>query len=792
MKAANFRSGIQKSIVELWLLSIFLLFMSILSLQAQAEAHYRLRTSSGDDYLEFMLTSDVFAPENVLLLETLLDEIQFLDRLTNGVGFEPGLNIYRRLAQHDSILHKFDHSIWVAALVENWINNQAQFPLNSDRVTFEEFTVDVQPIDFLQDGQTEYLLAAYRDMKPANYMSRSFDASFDAFMLAYRDNDGHYRVVITPTGFNIGQMVDWQRDDWQTLRIEDLNADGKLEWVVVGYGTNTGTLGGIPQWRANVLVLTWDGQTFVELSPQLGFSNDGRDSATWEFLNLDNDQALEIVQVKDHINSWDCAYDTRTLLDWDTEQNAYVTTESREIFPETYGCLWTDAESAMWKADYATAIALYERSLSMVNEDNLSSGWTHEQYQYIQMRRVLAYALSGKPEEAANTLRELRAETPVTEGITQLVETMSQSYLVDHDEFTLCTALYNFFAPYYGTGDSYGYNSPIDAYIGLTLVDSEMYIDFAYTPNPAHSGCDIEQFITNRLAAQTFNVSANPVELFELAGIPVRALLQLDLNGDGLDEWLVWPTAEVKPFLLMSDSEQFVISRPDLPVNRDGSRYQLYELPDNSGTALAWLTPAPLPIYTGTCPNPDHNAYLSLWRLREHEPEWFFGAGICEERTWDDLIQDDGRTLYAWVSDALGLGGNLIDAVYSWDSEQQDYVLIQPPPEYWQALETEYMGTTKTDPALVLENAVRRLQSSLWAANVDENILMTLDTALAGDISQTDDALVTRARYYRALVLEYLNHPDEALTEYVSLYETAPDSAWGLLAALHLENIDSP
>lgn len=45
-------------------------------------------------------------------------------------------------------------------------------------------------------------------------------------------------------------------------------------------------------------------------------------------------------------------------------------------------------------------------------------------------------------------------------------------------------------------------------------------------------------------------------------------------------------------------------------------------------------------------------------------------------------------------------------------------------------------------------------------------------------------------RYYRALALEALNRPDEALAEYVAIYEAAPESAWGRLAALHLERVE--
>lgn len=42
-------------------------------------------------------------------------------------------------------------------------------------------------------------------------------------------------------------------------------------------------------------------------------------------------------------------------------------------------------------------------------------------------------------------------------------------------------------------------------------------------------------------------------------------------------------------------------------------------------------------------------------------------------------------------------------------------------------------------------------------------------------------------KYRRALALEQLDRTDEALAEYVAIYEAAPESAWGMLARLHFE-----
>ncbi|MBE0690608.1 MAG: hypothetical protein IH587_10860, partial [Anaerolineae bacterium] len=68
-----------------------------------------------------------------------------------------------------------------------------------------------------------------------------------------------------------------------------------------------------------------------------------------------------------------------------------------------------------------------------------------------------------------------------------------------------------------------------------------------------------------------------------------------------------------------------------------------------------------------------------------------------------------------------------------------------------------------------------------------------MDAALSASEAVLDSPLVTPtsdfaflARHYRALALEALGRPDEALAEYVAIYEAAPESGWGMLAALHI------
>jgi tetratricopeptide (TPR) repeat protein len=70
-----------------------------------------------------------------------------------------------------------------------------------------------------------------------------------------------------------------------------------------------------------------------------------------------------------------------------------------------------------------------------------------------------------------------------------------------------------------------------------------------------------------------------------------------------------------------------------------------------------------------------------------------------------------------------------------------------------------------------------------------QHVLAQVDTMLA--LPEADDRGYSyELTYIRAITLELMARTDEALAEYVALYEAAPESAWGMLAALHLEPVE--
>lgn len=85
------------------------------------------------------------------------------------------------------------------------------------------------------------------------------------------------------------------------------------------------------------------------------------------------------------------------------------------------------------------------------------------------------------------------------------------------------------------------------------------------------------------------------------------------------------------------------------------------------------------------------------------------------------------------------------------------------------------------------------VQSTIYSNLADENYentLMQIDSFL--ELADADGSLGSKQQlqYWRAVTLELMGRQNEALAEYISIYETYPDSTWAMLAAVHFEEMD--
>lgn len=266
-----------------------------------------------------------------------------------------------------------------------------------------------------------------------------------------------------------------------------------------------------------------------------------------------------------------------------------------------------------------------------------------------------------------------------------------------------------------------------------------------------------------------------------------------DVNADGIVEWIT-STSTVEPssnaqgewhtfYVLGWRNNQWSIITAQTVENENGEA-EIRTLPPR--THVDYVD-ASSPGWTFE--NIDQDEALELIQYQEHTDERFDCKHIEQSvYDWDgeyymlsqysNQLTSSFGCVYRLIFDfllntrwQLQQFGNLI----------RSQVALQP------TATSDPMWTAHGD----LTRAFNRVQST-WS-NSDIPLPVNEIEAILNDPrypNLSNSYLIPLSRYYYALVLESRNRPDEALAEYIAIYEAAPESAWGMLAALHLERVE--
>ena len=139
---------------------------------------------------------------------------------------------------------------------------------------------------------------------------------------------------------------------------------------------------------------------------------------------------------------------------------------------------------------------------------------------------------------------------------------------------------------------------------------------------------------------------------------------------------------------------------------------------------------------------------------------------LCESRQLNEILPNPNE-LHVWNPDEI---------VYLWNSEEMAYEI----PIDDAVVEPETRLT---------ETCYSAAYGYCGFAQTGTDALAMFDATLANPPEDAEPLFLTAIHYYRALTLEELDRSEEALAEYVAIYEGAPESAWGMLAALHFERV---
>ncbi len=779
-----------------WLLLIVLL--GALSVRAQDNAPvYRLREPSVDEFMgsipevwqrwveqlpkQYGKSPDqpvVFAIQSEMVWRYTHDEVFSLNAQTLAEAYET----LRGSLFGGNDYPGFDDVIWLNGILEAGIR-ESSVDLQAQEIDVPGFgTYPFLPVDLDGDAIPELLIDS---IYSGGYVSRAVlkaDTETEAGYYIIPSSLGWYYLYAPPGMIALDKLV--------TLRIEDLNQDQLPEWVVLNdYG---------PWGCSDMSIVSWDKEWRDGMITLLQSGGHYCSSGEITIANLDDDPFTEIEIVSTDGDNWSCTWTFTERLKWDGEyfnRNSFLQTLSQSL-----GCAMRRAEMLMWANQPAAAIPEYEQGLAWGWPDPIpesSLPYRRAIEAYAQTRLALAYALTNRWNKAQDLLRDLQ-QKPLDIAIEQMVKAMLEA---EQTPLSMCAAAFNVWDEIDRTHNPYPFDL-IPAVIGRTSTHP-IVVGSNEPPDPALAGCNIPLMLDALLSGEVFDTGRSPVDQLAELGINIRHEESFDLNGDGTLEWLVWPEAHVPPYLLVSQGDQYILSKTTLRQPNQYTHVATQQLPNGEIALVDWILLDFDPVHidqgyyefntTANCFFEDEveaGGSIKLHRLNGIHLEQFFLAPICIPRAFESLFSPDAEFLYAAYYD-WNTSTDQQDVIYQWDADQRTYVHPASDPT---PVPTSIPGDVNPSLALNLSAySDAELFTVLAAArNAFEKrhyqaALVILEDGLDHRHPDALPILVNGVRYWRALALEALDRPDDALAEYVAIYAAAPESAWGHLARLHFD-----
>lgn len=769
-------------------LSIFILSLALSIIIPHSSQHsptltatssgYRLHTPSLDEYVNTItniVTSSGTSVEAISWDLANVIEGEFLDRYETTASAAQLSSFYEPLiygqTRHYYYTPYFAPQEWNLRIVKRWLAANPVDLATTTQLLFDVYQIDVSPVDFNHDGETEWLL----------YVRRDGDHEFSDHWIARSapEKPEKYDLITLPVPFHASDFWPAQPEWTFTLleQIKDVNNDGNDEFIFSGsisipdsylydklyylVGWQTGSF--------QLLTAFQDKTTTGESTIRRTHLGTRAQFPEWKFENIDSDRALELIQVEGNEDNWQCQYTKTTLYDWNGTY--YLQRSSRDVFKPTVNCALRQAEVAMAAGEYTTAITYYELAWSryqMLEQpaEKLISQWAS----YAQERTVIAYLFAGREAEALTLIDQLRLPYPTPNTIAfALIQAVDAGHT---DIYQLCEAAYH------ALGDDLTYKK----YRGLPAIgytSDELYgILVVANGSAAKAGCDLLQLQLQKLLSAHFITPLSPLEQLQDLGFgsDVTSSIHSDLNQDGLEDWLIRINFDLPRLLFISQDQAYVVS----------TTYNWFSdaltLPDNGRSFLLSRSEYRGDyIFTypdGHIENQVDNWEIKLWKWKQDHLEHILTINFPFSVDVSDIFDKDG-TIHTWARNLYKIRNNpnWLDPVsYVWNSSEEIFEMVTP------GEETNSPALTTTS---IPDYKLQDLHSAVFYNRDYEQALVISEMMFSYAFKESYPII----HYYRALALEKLNRPDEALAEYIAIYEAAPDSAWGMLAALHLEKI---
>ncbi len=556
----------------MWLM--FLLLMTCFTSVAQPV--YRLREPEVERYLTTIIeNADHLDSLQIRIIITEVHQ-RFGDSLSTA-SFESlrtAFNVLFADIALDGYGYLPHQEQWERAKLLAWLRENEIDLTGTTSLVFEDYAIEITPVDFNGDGRDEIILHVVRGASDDSLSS----SEYREFLVLDQRQRGEFERISTPLPWLSNQYHNAmsQSQFLKPVRIADVQGDGVLEWLVMSVAD-----AGRDMDTVRLYVLGWRDGQLVDLAAEPidypfyrpFWGNDP--SQVWSFTQ--EGQSSQIEQRVSQRDNWRCVSDQVTQYTWNGA--LFERTGHDIIFPDTFECLARQAESAVYAHDFGAAVGLYEQALALDQQADYAD--------YITFRLALASAIEGEPERAAELLRELRAKEYAFDefSLVSLVDALLPDDTQSLTAQALCLDAYNFFVAY-----------PLyilNGYASFTpgqVTDNPVSDPFGPIILPENQGCDVAWLVKQSLEGTNLPIDSSPAEQLEQLGWPVGQTFRIDLNRDGIDEWLVWLDSEMlEPILFVSEGDVY---RPTEFTDGQPLGYAA-RYPSATPTALPLAEPVP-------------------------------------------------------------------------------------------------------------------------------------------------------------------------------------------------------
>jgi hypothetical protein len=730
--------------------------------------------------------------------DALVDEFIWRYAASELVTFDQWLTLYRAFGGQPRAGETDTDDRLIPILIEAWLRENPTDLDGEPLLQFDEFTFEVR---YLRNTPGISLRALRAPFDGAMLFHQGFSDSV-ADHLVIRGEDGRYRVPPLP-----------QRMFGHVIEGGDLNADGEPDFAYVTFSHAGNSFA-----SGSLMVVTWDGdalRTIGELPFSYGLEfDDGSNAAVgWEFVRLDDDGQHEVFGTQHVFDNYNCHYLYVRFYDWQPDGTLGIV-NTADTFPDTFPCLLRQAERRAWAGAFADAISLYEAALEAAD----AAGNRGPMRTYAHLRLGVAYLVEGRAADAEGVFTNLSA--PEGDGQTWM-NAVRAAYRRDPRALPMCQAIYR------EALDSsfFGLSGNIEVYDGGFY---RLNVGMTSSIIPENISCDLNAVLEAQLADTVFTADRTPSAQLEEAGLHLAGSVNADFDGDGDGDWVVWGDAPgLDPIQFVRDEDIYhptrlagrgsgdpVFRSADLRLPSESTVYRVITLPDET-QALAHIdagTDRIAELRCGSCGGgPDMVCVggdqanfpdsaqglgdLTIWQMRGGILTPTVFALMCP---WDvpRALLPSSESEASTVVDRFvageeyGAGEMLVEirpVLFTWDPARETFV---PPPLPTPAQEPIIVTptqTTPTGPDYPLGFGTYWQVRGAFTAGEYDRVLMMADAALA-QTARRDEMFAPALGYYRALTLEALRRPDEAAEQYRIIALSAPETAWGRLAALHIDN----